>query len=346
MLGREGICTERHNRDDADHLVNEIPWWTQARCFTFVHDGRTMWSVISSRSIPRASTMQRFGLIVGGIVAVLVLTLVVNTLATESRQIDAAPLTAFTLDTTAAAERLAGVLRFETVTQRDPADLDSSAYQQLHGYLRDAFPRVHETLQVDTVSGLSRLYTWPGRDTSLAPIVIMGHTDVVPIEAGTDTAWTHPPFSGALADGFVWGRGALDDKASVVGALEAVEGLLQADYQPERTVHLAFGHDEEVGGARGAQQIAERIAARGHRPALVVDEGGAITEGALPGVEKPVALVGVAEKGYLSIELVATSAGGHSAMPPPRTSVEIVSEAVAALDIPEIALFRRARHAW
>ena len=128
--------------------------------------------------------MRRFGLLAGGLVAVLLLTLVVNTLATESRQLDAPPLTGFALDTTAAAERLAGALRFETTTQRDPAALDSSAYQQLFGYLRESFPRVHETLQVDTVSGLSRLYTWPGRDTSLAPIVIMGHTDVVPVRRG------------------------------------------------------------------------------------------------------------------------------------------------------------------
>ncbi len=275
--------------------------------------------------------MQRFALLAGGVVTAFILILVVNTLRTESRQVDAPPLTAFVLDTTAAAERLAGALRFETITQRDPAALDSSAYEQLFSYLTEAFPRVHETLRIETVSGLSRLYTWLGRDTSLAPLVIMAHTDVVPVEVGTDTAWTHPPFGGVLAAGFVWGRGALDNKASVVGALEAVEGLLQAGYQPERTVHLAFGHDEEVGGERGAKQMAERIAARGHRPALVVDEGGAITEGALPGVERPVALVGVAEKGYLSIELVATSEGGHSAMPPPRTSVEIVSEAVTRL---------------
>jgi carboxypeptidase PM20D1 len=235
------------------------------------------------------------------------------------------------LDTTAAAERLAGALRFETITQRDPADLDSSAFRALDTYLQQSFPRVHQTLQVDTVSGLSRLYTWPGRDPSLAPLVIMGHTDVVPVEAGTDTAWTHPPFEGAIADGYVWGRGALDDKASVVGAMEAVERLLRAGRQPERTVYLAFGHDEEVGGERGAKRIAERIADQGQRPALVVDEGGAITVGALPGVEQPVALVGVAEKGYLSLELVAESEGGHSAMPPPRTSVEIVSDAVMRL---------------
>ncbi|NBB73218.1 MAG: M20/M25/M40 family metallo-hydrolase [Bacteroidetes bacterium] len=276
--------------------------------------------------------MRRLGLLAGGILAMLLAVLFVNTLRFESKQIEARPITSFALDTTAAAERLAGALRFETITQRDPAALDSSAYRQLAAYLARTFPRVHETLRIDTVSGLSRLYTWSGRDTSLAPLVIMGHTDVVPVEAGTDTAWTHPPFSGQVADGYVWGRGALDDKASVVGALEAVEELLRAGHQPERTVHLAFGHDEEVGGARGAKRLAARIAAQGPRPGLVVDEGGAITIGAVPGVEQPVALVGVAEKGYLSIELVATSAGGHSAMPPPRTSVGVVSEAVTRLE--------------
>lgn len=275
--------------------------------------------------------MRRFGFFAGGVVTALALILVVNTIRTESQQINAAPLTDFALDTTAAAERLAGALQFETITQREPADLDSTTYQRLHAYLRTAFPRAHEALRVDTVSGLSRLYTWTGRDTTLGPIVLMGHTDVVPVEADTDTAWAHPPFSGAVADGFVWGRGALDDKSSVVGALEAVEGLLKTGYRPERTVYLAFGHDEEVGGLRGAKRMAEHIAAQGPRPALVVDEGGAITEGAIPDVDQPVALVGVAEKGYLSIELIAESEGGHSAMPPERTSVEIVSEAVARL---------------
>lgn len=275
--------------------------------------------------------MRRLGIIAGGVVVAFLAILLVNTLRFESKQVEAAPLTGFALDTTAAAERLAGALRFKTITQRDPATLDSTAYRRLYAYLEQSFPQVHERLQVDTVSGLSRLYTWPGRDTSLAPLVIMGHTDVVPVEAGTDTAWVHPPFSGAMADGYVWGRGALDDKASVVGALEAVERLLHAGHRPERTVHLAFGHDEEVGGERGAKRMAARIAAQGAGPALVVDEGGAITIGALPGVERPVALVGVAEKGYLTVEVVATSEGGHSAMPPPRTSVEVVSEAVTRL---------------
>lgn len=275
--------------------------------------------------------MRRVGFLIGGGGAVLVAVLLVNLLRFESRQIDAAPVVDLPIDTAAAAERLGEALRFRTVTEREPARLDSNAFRALHAYLRRTFPRVHETLRRETVSDLSLLYTWPGRDTSLAPVVFMGHTDVVPVEAGTDTAWTHPPFGGAVANGYVWGRGALDDKASVVGALEAVELLLREGYRPARTVHLAFGHDEEVGGTRGARRIAARIAAGGRRPALVVDEGGAITVGAVPGIERPVALVGVAEKGYVSVELVARGEGGHSAMPPARTSVEVVSEAVARL---------------
>lgn len=277
------------------------------------------------------SSMRRFALFTGGGVAVLLATLLVNLLRFESRQVEAPPMTTVPVDTTAAAQRLGHALHFETVTQRDPARLDSSAFRELHAYLRRSFPLVHRTLRRERVSDLSVLYTWPGRDTSRAPVVLMGHVDVVPVEAGTDTAWTHPPFSGAVAGGYVWGRGALDDKASVVGALEAVELLLREGYQPERTVHLAFGHDEEVGGMRGAKRMAQRVAADGSRPALVVDEGGAITVGAVPGVDRPVALVGVAEKGYLSVELTASGAGGHAAMPPPQTSVEIVSEAVTRL---------------
>ena len=267
----------------------------------------------------------------GGVIVVLALVMGVRTMQFESQQIDASRSTEVAVDTSAAAERLAGALRFPTITQRDPADLDSTAYRDLHRYLAEAFPEVHGTLERRRVSDLSLLYRWPGRDTTQAPIVLMAHTDVVPVEAGTDTAWTHPPFSGRVADGFVWGRGALDDKASALGMLEAVETLIRRGYQPERTVYLAIGHDEEVGGQRGARVMAERIASRGPGPALVVDEGGAITDGALPDVDRPVALIGVAEKGYLSVELVAEGRGGHSAMPPERTSVEVVSDAVARL---------------
>lgn len=230
-----------------------------------------------------------------------------------------------------AADRLSKAIQYPTVTKRDPAGLDSTAYQELYAYLDSTYRVVHETLDTTHVNGLSRLYTWTGRDTTKAPIVLMAHVDVVPVEPGTGEEWRYGPFSGAIEEGAVWGRGALDDKASVMAILEAVSGLLQNEIRPERTVHIAIGHDEEVGGSRGAQAIAERITEHGTRPALVVDEGGAITEGALPGLDRPLAVVGIAEKGYLSVELEAEAPGGHSSAPPDSTSIRVLNEALRRL---------------
>jgi carboxypeptidase PM20D1 len=230
-----------------------------------------------------------------------------------------------------APQRLATALQFKTVTKRAPTELDTAAYRDLYRYLETAFPAVHRTLDSTHVNGLSRLYTWPGADTTLAPIVLMAHVDVVPIEPGTRGAWTHPPFSGAVTDGYVWGRGALDDKSSVVAILEALSTMIRAGERPQRPVHVAFGHDEEVGGPRGASAIAERITGDGTSPAIVVDEGGAITKGALPGLDRPLAVVGIAEKGYLSIELKAEAPGGHSSAPPDSTSIEILNAALVRL---------------
>ncbi len=171
-------------------------------------------------------------------------------------------------------------------------------------------PLAHASLERELIGAGSLLYTWPGSDPSLSPLVLMGHLDVVPVDPGTEGEWTHPPFEGVVSDGFVWGRGALDDKVSVVTIMEAVEALLGEGFVPARTVHLAFGHDEEVGGLNGARLVAEALDARGMgRAALVVDEGGILSQGFMPGVEEPVALVGVAEKGFLSLDALGALRG-------------------------------------
>jgi len=234
------------------------------------------------------------------------------------------------LDAEALARRLAGALRFPTVSNQDPARIDSGAFRALHAYLEENFPLVHAHLRREVVGGLSLLYTWPGQDTTLPAVVFMGHQDVVPI--ATPEAWTHPPFGGVVADGFIWGRGALDDKISVLGVLEAVERLLADGFRPVRTVYLAFGHDEEVGGRHGARQIAERLAVRGARLIAVVDEGGFVVDGVIPSTTRPVALVGVAEKGYVSLELTATAPGGHSSTPPAQTAIGTLSRAIVMLE--------------
>jgi carboxypeptidase PM20D1 len=174
-------------------------------------------------------------------------------------------------------------------------------------------------------------------DPAKKPVLITAHMDVVPVEAGTEGEWTHPPFGGEIADGFVWGRGTLDTKAHLIAALEAVERLLEKGLTPARDVYLAFGHDEELTGEQGARQIAKLLAERGLTFDFVLDEGGCVVKGALPGIEKPVALVGVGEKGFCNVRLTAKRTG---ATPHARahTSVGVLAQAVCRLEAP---LFNR-----
>jgi len=273
--------------------------------------------------------MKRVLLVLLALVLLLLGVVVVRTARFESRQLAAEPAPALAVDTAGAAERLAGAVRIPTISHPDSLRLD--AFPVLHAYLAAAFPRLHAELGLERVAGHSLLFTWPGTDASLPPMLLMAHQDVVPIEPGTEPQWTHPPFSGALADGFVWGRGTLDNKGGLVGIMEAVEMLVGAGFRPRRTVLLAFGHDEEIGGA-GAAAVAALLDARGVRPELVLDEGGVIAQGLVPGLAAPVALVGTAEKGYLSLELEVRAAGGHSSMPPRETAVGALARAVARVD--------------
>lgn len=236
------------------------------------------------------------------------------------------------VDDARAAERLAGAIRYATISYQPPQPVDTAAFLALHDYLAEAYPLVHATLARETVNGLSLLYTWEGTDPAQDPVVLMGHTDVVPVIPGTEGDWTHPAYDGVVRDGFVWGRGAVDDKSSVVAILEAVEALLAEGYRPPRTFYLAFGHDEEIGGPRGAAALADTIARRSPELAFVVDEGGAIVRGMLPGVEGPAAIVGVAEKGFLSVRLRISGQGGHSSVPPATTNVGILAEAIRRLE--------------
>jgi carboxypeptidase PM20D1 len=263
---------------------------------------------------------------------------------------DPAPAAAAYVPPPGAAERLAEALRIPTLSPQDAADFDGAAFAALHALLEARFPRVHAELGRERVGEHSLLYTWPGSDPSLPPLLLMAHLDVVPVEPGTEDGWTHPPFGGVVADGFVWGRGALDNKSGVMGTLEAVEMLLGEGFRPRRTVLLAYGHDEEVGGARGAVAIAALLEGRGVRPWMVLDEGGVVGAGLMPGVARPVALVGIAEKGFASVELTVETAGGHSSMPPARGSIGRLGEAVrrlesspppARLEGPTLELFRR-----
>lgn len=236
------------------------------------------------------------------------------------------------IDSAVAAQRLSGAVRFATVSYASGAPIDTAAFLGFHDFLEQAFPRVHETLRRERVSGLSLIYQWMGTDSLADPVVLMGHIDVVPVPDANRAEWLHDPFSGDVAEGYIWGRGTLDDKTTVLASLEAVEGLIEQGYRPPRTVYLTFGHDEEVGGRYGARAIVDTLVARGVKPALVIDEGGFMASGIIPGVAGRAAIVGIAEKGYLSLRLTAKAQGGHSSMPTGRTAVGALSRAIAVLE--------------
>ena len=264
-------------------------------------------------------------------IAILAAVLIARTVGRASKQVAVAPAAPLAIDAQAAAERLAGALRLRTVSNQDPSQFDPGQFRGLQDYLAQQFPRVHQALQRETVNDYSLLYTWKGTGQG-KPALLLAHLDVVPVDPSTASSWLHPPFAGEIADGYVWGRGAIDDKGSALAILEAIETLLAQGYQPPRTVMLAFGHDEELLGDNGAGVMSAQLKQRGVEPEFVLDEGGSILEGLFPGVASPVASVGMAEKGYVSVELTVDGTGGHSSIPPRRTAVGQLSAAIDRLE--------------
>jgi carboxypeptidase PM20D1 len=276
--------------------------------------------------------MKRLALSITALFAVVLALLIIRALTFKSRQIHPPPAAKLQLDRNAILRRLSEAIRIQTVSVDPATASNTDAFRDFHAFLAKAFPRVHAQLTKEVISRDSLLYAWKGKDDRLKPILLMAHMDVVPVDPATAKSWTHGPFSGELAEGYVWGRGAMDDKSGTLAILEAVEHLLAEGIQPARTVYLAFGHDEETGGHAGAAKIAGLLRARGVALEFVLDEGMNILSGILPGIAAPVALIGIAEKGYLSLQLTVETAGGHSSLPPPESAIGIVSRALQSLE--------------
>jgi carboxypeptidase PM20D1 len=263
--------------------------------------------------------------------ALLVAVLVGNALRLPSRQLHVAPAPPRAVDADRVAQHLAAAIRFPTVSLSDePADLQRGAFDGLHAWLAATYPHIHHALTLEPAGDASLLYTWRGSDPSLPPLLLLAHQDVVP--ADNPERWSRPPFEGRIEEGFVWGRGAIDDKGALVAICEAIEQLAGEGYTPKRTVLLAFGHDEEVGGDRGAGELAKLLESRDVRAFLALDEGSAVVHDMLPGLHRNAALIGVAEKGFATIELVATGAGGHSSTPPRETASGVLAHAITRLE--------------
>ncbi|XP_075396669.1 N-fatty-acyl-amino acid synthase/hydrolase PM20D1 isoform X2 [Tenrec ecaudatus] len=227
-------------------------------------------------------------------------------------------------------EALKGAIRIPTVSFSSE-ESNVTALAEFGEYIHKVFPTVFNTnfIQHEVVGGYSHLLTVQGSDPSLEPYMLLAHLDVVPAPA---EGWEVPPFSGLERDGIIYGRGALDNKNSVMAILQALELLLLRNYVPQRSFFIALGHDEEVSGKNGAQKISALLEARGVRLAFIVDEGSAILDDFIPGIKKPVAQISVSEKGSINLQLQVNMTPGHSSAPPKETSIGILAAAVSRLE--------------
>ena len=225
-------------------------------------------------------------------------------------------------DRDAAVDALAQLVRCKTVSYNDHSLEDESEFQKLISLLPRLYPDVMETCEFRQLPDRALLLRWPGKSPG-DPSVMMAHYDVVPVN---EEAWDKPPFDAILEDGVLWGRGTLDTKVTFNGILSAANHLIAQGFRPEHDVYFAFSGGEEVNGL-GAPNIVAWFREQGIRPALVVDEGGAVVENVFPGVKVPCGLIGIAEKGMMNAQFRARSQGGHASAPKPHTPVGVLSAA-------------------
>ena len=259
------------------------------------------------------------------LIILLLLVISINTLRFSTKQL--APLSErnkFEVDSFAV-NHLSTAIRIRTISYDDTSLINYFLFDSLNFFLRITYPLTFKKLNPQIINGHSLLFHWKGSDTDKEPIIMYAHLDVVPADSSN---WQNAPFSGTIDTEFIYGRGAIDDKGSVIAILESIEKLLIKNFLPKRDIYIAFGHDEEIGGKNGANFIASELKKRGVKAEFLLDEGGLIAVDMVPFVKNPVALVFTSEKGYLTLELKVKGNGGHSSFPPVDSPVEILSAAI------------------
>ncbi len=280
--------------------------------------------------------MKKIALVLLVILLILAAVMVVKTTNYKTRQISNGKQPAPVKIDEAAVNHLAQAVRIETVSYDDTTKLNQAAYDSFFRFLHSTYPLVFDKLEDTVIATRSMLLKWPGKNTGAKPVIFYAHLDVVPVEESTRDRWLHVPFGGERADGFVWGRGTLDDKGSLIALIEALNADLAAGLVPERTIYFAFGSDEEVGGNLGAARIADYFRQQHINFEFYVDEGGFVSSGMVPHISKPVALIGTAEKGYVTLELTVNKPGGHSSRPAKQTALDVLMAALTKIhDNPE-----------
>ncbi|MBN1501729.1 MAG: M20 family peptidase [Spirochaetes bacterium] len=236
------------------------------------------------------------------------------------------------IDISRAAEKLSEAVKIPTISYADKSRIDFSRLVEYRNLLKKMFPLLHDALEQTIINDYSLIYKWQASDPSGKPILLMSHMDVVPVEESTADDWTYAPFSGRIKDGYVWGRGAIDTKVTMISIMESIELLIEKGHVPDRDIYLAFGHDEEIHGFNGGKKIAEYFKEHNVRFEFTIDEGGIITNDSITGVNGMVALVGIGEKGYADLKISVEADGGHASMPSGITALGQLAKVIANLE--------------
>lgn len=268
------------------------------------------------------------GIVILSLLVALIAFMVIRTALSKPAPIAASNYTPQKIDVGAVAKRLAGAVQIPTVTLKSN-DMDGSVFFQYQRYIEESYPQIFSRAKKTLINKYAVIYKVIGTDTTLLPIAVLAHQDVVP---APPEGWEVPPFSGEIKDGYVYGRGAQDMKSQMIVALEGLELLLKQGFVPKRSIYFCFGHDEELRGTEGAEQITKHLEANGERLEFVIDEGGAVLDGKILGINNKIALIGTCEKGYADIKLEVEKAGGHASTPTRRTSVGIMSQAIYEIE--------------
>ncbi|MDG1104611.1 MAG: M20 family peptidase [Cyclobacteriaceae bacterium] len=256
---------------------------------------------------------------------------VFNAVMLSSKQLASEPLERLNLSDEVF-QNLSKAIQYPTISFGEEVPVDSITFIGFHKFLEATFPLTHATLSLEKINTYSLLYTWEGSEASKKPIIFMSHQDVVPVDEPTLKDWEADPFEGKISKTDIIGRGSMDDKASLIALLEAVELLLEESFKPSQTIYLAFGHDEEVGGSKGAAEIVKYLKSKDVQAVMTLDEGGFLAENMVPGIDKPIAMVNLAEKGFASFNLIVKTQGGHSSQPPKENTIGMLAQAIVNLE--------------
>ena len=258
---------------------------------------------------------------------VLIGILVFNTIKFKAADNDVRTAEPVKVNSERARQNLSTLVKFETVSNADFDKTDKAVFEAYRNKLKELYPNVTAAAEYKELGNTAMLFKIKGK-SDVEPTVLMSHYDVVPV---VEERWERAPFGGEIVDGVLWGRGTIDTKITMLGIMEALEDLLETGYVPENDLYLSFSGDEEVGGI-SAPAVVDYMEQNGIKPALVLDEGGAVVDGVFPGVNKPIAVIGIGEKGIAQVEITATSEGGHSSTPPAHTAVGKLAKTIVNLE--------------